>query len=353
MDLFFESFQLPTEGMVSFSGLSAQAITEMKVLFSASDVPFIPSNKKKDMKVEYRMLHEIVAKSLSVKAGVHVLFKTLASMLSTPGKQSPGYAVPLSILFEKLVKAELGESMALHPLKVLNHKSVLTYMTKNQTSLQAGEVSITSGDNSVEKEPKKEKVVKKKMVAGISAAPAKARYEISSDDDKHPLAVLGTARTEIKKKLRMKRPKLVKPIQDMEEKDASQELPLVVRTESEQPAHQSTAYGRGMVFAPMEIREINWATHFLPKIDPAAKGKEILEAFAHPNPVEKHCLSVIQSAWEAAQERITVEELTSVVKLVDEAEAVDSFEHQARERSNRPQRFLVRIGKQLGSSEDG
>ncbi|KZV57764.1 hypothetical protein F511_13309 [Dorcoceras hygrometricum] len=34
----------------------------------------------------------------------------------------------------------------------------------------------------------------------------------------------------------------------------------------------------------IEIREINWATHFLPKIDPAAKGKELLVTFERPNP---------------------------------------------------------------------
>ncbi|KZV36756.1 hypothetical protein F511_38466 [Dorcoceras hygrometricum] len=52
------------------------------------------------------------------------------------------------------------------------------------------------------------------------------------------------------------------------------------------------------IFAPVEIREINWATHFLTKIDPAAKGKEILETFARPNPVEEHCLMVLKSYWE-------------------------------------------------------
>ncbi|KZV19196.1 hypothetical protein F511_19076 [Dorcoceras hygrometricum] len=67
-DVFAEMFQLLTEGMVSFSELPAKAVVEMKVLFSATGVPFRPPNKKKDMKVEYRMLHDIVAKSLSAKA---------------------------------------------------------------------------------------------------------------------------------------------------------------------------------------------------------------------------------------------------------------------------------------------
>ncbi|KZV36162.1 hypothetical protein F511_22830 [Dorcoceras hygrometricum] len=68
-DVFAEMFHLPTEGMVSFSGLPAKAVAHMKVLFSGTDVPFRPPNKKKDMKIEYRFLHDIVAKSLSAKAG--------------------------------------------------------------------------------------------------------------------------------------------------------------------------------------------------------------------------------------------------------------------------------------------
>ncbi|KZV57387.1 hypothetical protein F511_32356 [Dorcoceras hygrometricum] len=153
-----------------FFWASSQAVADMKVLFSATDIPFKPSSKKKDMKADYRLLHDIVAKSLSAKVGSfdvttterfdmmvtisvglkinwgHVLFKTLVSMFYSPGKQSPGYVVHISILLEKLVKVDLGESVALHPLKMLNKKFVLTYLKKNQGSPQAGEVSKISGD---------------------------------------------------------------------------------------------------------------------------------------------------------------------------------------------------------------
>ncbi|KZV18319.1 tankyrase [Dorcoceras hygrometricum] len=48
--VFAETFHLPMEGILSFSGLSAQAVADMKDLFSTTDVPFKPSSKKKDMK---------------------------------------------------------------------------------------------------------------------------------------------------------------------------------------------------------------------------------------------------------------------------------------------------------------
>ncbi|KZV43722.1 hypothetical protein F511_18838 [Dorcoceras hygrometricum] len=137
-DVFAETFQLPTEG---------------------------PPNKKNEIKVEYRLLHDIVAKALCAKFGSfdvvtsekleimvainvgfkvnlgHILFQTIVSMVHTPSRQSQGFAMPLSILLEKVVKSDLGEYVALHPLKVLDNKSVLTYMKKNHNFAPAGESS--------------------------------------------------------------------------------------------------------------------------------------------------------------------------------------------------------------------
>ncbi|KZV14285.1 RNA-directed DNA methylation 4 [Dorcoceras hygrometricum] len=178
-DVFAEMFHLTIDWIVSFYGLSIKAVADVKVLFSGTDVSFRPSNKKKDMKVEYRLLHDIVAKYLSVK-----------------------------------------ESWG---------------------------------------------------VRGVASTQEETKDEEAKYSQAYPSC--GGAGYSI-------------------------EFPIVVRTEPEQPGQQSTAYGGGMVFAPM-IREINWATHFLPKIDPTTKGKEILEVFAQPIPIEEHCLLVIQAAWEA------------------------------------------------------
>ncbi|KZV27307.1 hypothetical protein F511_17211 [Dorcoceras hygrometricum] len=67
------------------------------------------------------------------------------AMVHMPSRQSQGFAVPLIILLEKVVKADLGEPLKLHPLKVLNNKSVLTYMKKNPAVVQASESSKASG----------------------------------------------------------------------------------------------------------------------------------------------------------------------------------------------------------------
>ncbi|KZV26379.1 hypothetical protein F511_38572, partial [Dorcoceras hygrometricum] len=60
---------LPTEGMTSFLDILSQTVVEMRGRFSSSDVPFKAPIKKKEMKIEFRLLHDIVAKALCAKAG--------------------------------------------------------------------------------------------------------------------------------------------------------------------------------------------------------------------------------------------------------------------------------------------
>ncbi|KZV48650.1 3-ketoacyl-CoA synthase 12-like [Dorcoceras hygrometricum] len=99
-------------------------------------------NKKKEMKVEYRLLHDIMAKALCTKAGSfdvvtsdkfdlmvaisaglkvnwgHCLFRTPMAMVYMPNKQSQGFAMQLSCLIEKLVKAAQGVYQAASPKDV-------------------------------------------------------------------------------------------------------------------------------------------------------------------------------------------------------------------------------------------
>ncbi|KZV49302.1 hypothetical protein F511_23448 [Dorcoceras hygrometricum] len=196
-DVFAEAFGLTTEGMVGFIDIPAKSVAKMRMRFSGTDFPFRASNKKKEMKVEYRLLHEIVAKALCTKAGSfdvvtsekfdlmvaisaglkmnwgYFLFQTLVAMVYTPNKQSQGFAVQMSVLLEKLVKTDLGESVKLHPQKVLNNRSVPTYTKKNPAVVPDGESSKASGDTAGEKSKivgpsgeikKSEEVVEKKKL---------------------------------------------------------------------------------------------------------------------------------------------------------------------------------------------
>ncbi|KZV15935.1 hypothetical protein F511_08726 [Dorcoceras hygrometricum] len=169
-DMYSATFKLPTEGMTSLGGIPKETIAEMRRRFSATDMPFKTSSKKREMLFEYRLLHDIVAKSLCAKVGSfdtvtcekfefmvaidaglsvnweRILFQRLFSMVHNPKKQSQGYTVPIIIVMETLVKADLGASIKLHSQKVLMSKSVQSYIKKNQHIIPEGETSKYTED---------------------------------------------------------------------------------------------------------------------------------------------------------------------------------------------------------------
>ncbi|KZV41925.1 hypothetical protein F511_29153 [Dorcoceras hygrometricum] len=126
-EMFAETFGLPTEGMVGFLDIPKETLSEVRSLFSGSDVPFRVPIKKKETKIEFILLNDIVAKV----NWAQILFNTLVAMVNNPSRRSLGYAVQISIMLGKLVKADLGESVKLHPQKVRTDKSVVTYIKKN------------------------------------------------------------------------------------------------------------------------------------------------------------------------------------------------------------------------------
>ncbi|KZV17668.1 hypothetical protein F511_24604 [Dorcoceras hygrometricum] len=167
------------------------------------------------------------------------------------------FEVPLSILLEKMVKADIGESVKLHPLKVLNHKSVLTYMKTNQAIPQAAGRS-------------EERWSCSKTQIGVSSSDSGSTMSL-------PLVAIA-------KKQRTKRTKPVKKTDDNQAEsnpgpileipaEAEDVSTSAAPSEPEQPTQQSVTFDGKGIFAPVEIRDINRVTQFLPKIDPAAKGR--------------------------------------------------------------------------------
>ncbi|KZV31195.1 hypothetical protein F511_25168 [Dorcoceras hygrometricum] len=62
-------FELPTEGLSDFSDVPKNLVSDARKIFSKSGVPVVPHGKKKLLKYEYRLLNDILAKSITVKAG--------------------------------------------------------------------------------------------------------------------------------------------------------------------------------------------------------------------------------------------------------------------------------------------
>ncbi|KZV57213.1 hypothetical protein F511_41224 [Dorcoceras hygrometricum] len=114
------------------------------------------SGKKKEMKFEYRLLCDIMAKTISVKAGSfdsltmekflmltviicevkinwnRVLFNILKDMVAAGSRQAKGYAIQISLLLENIPNLELGESSEFPSSKILTDKTVHRYIVLNE-----------------------------------------------------------------------------------------------------------------------------------------------------------------------------------------------------------------------------
>ncbi|KZV32436.1 hypothetical protein F511_44220 [Dorcoceras hygrometricum] len=147
-EVFAETFGLPTEGMVGFLDIPKETVSEMRIRFYGSQVPFRAPSKKKGMKMEYHLLHDIVAKALCAKAGSfdmvtsekfdlmvailvdltvnwsRILFNTFIAMVNSQSRQSQGYAVQISVVLGNMVNTDLGESVKLHLKKVLTGRAM-------------------------------------------------------------------------------------------------------------------------------------------------------------------------------------------------------------------------------------
>ncbi|KZV46948.1 hypothetical protein F511_06190 [Dorcoceras hygrometricum] len=100
---------------------------------------------------------------------------------------------------------------------------------------------------------------------------------------------------------------------------------VVVMTK--QTALQRLTFVRQGIFSRVQILERDWVTFFLPKIDPASKGKETLVVMNNPTPVEEHCQLVLNSAWADVCTRMdTFDEWMHFQKEV-RLKDVSSFDH--------------------------
>ncbi|KZV36559.1 hypothetical protein F511_23588 [Dorcoceras hygrometricum] len=159
---FAESFDLPVDGLSELSEIPKDVVFDAKSIISMSGEPVSLSGKKGQMKIEYRILCDIMAKSISVKAGsfnaitvekfsmltvvvcgvrmnwASVLFNILKNMVTPGSKQAKGFAVQISLLLENIPNLELGESSEFPASKILIQISLLL---ENIPNLELGESS--------------------------------------------------------------------------------------------------------------------------------------------------------------------------------------------------------------------
>ncbi|KZV24066.1 hypothetical protein F511_24373 [Dorcoceras hygrometricum] len=215
-EIFSRAFQLPMEGLIDINEVPKDLIFDSRTEFSFTGELLSTSCKKRELKIEYRLLSDIVAKSITVKAGsfdavTHerfllmtaifggvsdnwgiFLFKIFKDMVTPETRQARGYDVHICTLLKNIPDLELGDSEEFPPLKILTAKTFGSYIAIND-KIVIDNVEGLAGKSRVKKTPVKraaskkrpaaaieEQVMKKKKTLKGKAAPSKAKLELVS-----------------------------------------------------------------------------------------------------------------------------------------------------------------------------
>ncbi|KZV58579.1 hypothetical protein F511_26003 [Dorcoceras hygrometricum] len=203
-EVFAATFELSTEGLIDFSEVPKYLVFDARSLFSISKEQVSISCLKKELKIEYRLLHDILAKTIFVKAGSldavtrerfmlmsaitfdtrerfmlmsaitfdvkvnwnSLLFGILKEMVTPGSRQAKGYAIQICVLLKNIPGLELSESRALPVPRVLNEKKVHRYVVINE---KVGGEEITDSPR-LKKTPAKN-LSKKRPTVDVEVAP--------------------------------------------------------------------------------------------------------------------------------------------------------------------------------------
>ncbi|KZV33694.1 hypothetical protein F511_30806 [Dorcoceras hygrometricum] len=202
-------FDLPTAGLTSMDEVPKDLIYDARSVFFASGEPLKTSCKNKEMKIEFRLLNDILAKSVTVKAGsfdavtherfllmksIHcglkinwskIFFDILKDMVTPSSKQANGFAAQICILLKGAPDLTLGEAKTFPPLKILTIKTVGTYVAKNKSITAEEATDEMPVEKVVKKEaakrspaPAAEPVAKRKRTTVWRAAPTEMNLAI-------------------------------------------------------------------------------------------------------------------------------------------------------------------------------
>ncbi|KZV55009.1 hypothetical protein F511_33843 [Dorcoceras hygrometricum] len=182
--VFAATFELPSEGLTDLSDVPRNIVFDARGLFSDSKEQVSISCFKKELKIEYRLLHDILAKMIYVKAGYfdvvtrdrfmlmtaitfdvkinwsNLLFGVLKAMVTPGSRQAKGFANQIGVVLSNIPGLDLGEPHAFPPPRVLNEKMVHRFVHINEQVV----MEKTAGSPPMKKTPKKRAVSKKRPV---------------------------------------------------------------------------------------------------------------------------------------------------------------------------------------------
>ncbi|KZV24458.1 hypothetical protein F511_20717 [Dorcoceras hygrometricum] len=184
--VFAATFGLPTEGLIDLSEVPRNLLSDAQSLFSVSENEVSISCLKKEINMQYRLLSDILAKSLFVKAGSfdavtrdrfllmtaitfdvkvnwgNLLFGVLKEMVTPDSRQAKGYAIQICVLLKNIPGLELGDSKAFPAPRVLNEKTVHRIVSVNEN---VGVEEVGEAPRA-KKTPVKKTMSKKRQAAG-------------------------------------------------------------------------------------------------------------------------------------------------------------------------------------------
>ncbi|KZV43244.1 hypothetical protein F511_09830 [Dorcoceras hygrometricum] len=154
---FLGLFALPSEGIKNFSEVPKDIEYDARSLFSQKAGQIEVHGKKKFMKHEFRLLNDILAKAITVKAGSFdsvtverfqmmtaiqyglkvnwgkVLFDVLKYMVDRTQKKAKGFAAQIGVLLKSFPAIPMGDGVPFPSAKVLSMRTVHTYVVTNTT----------------------------------------------------------------------------------------------------------------------------------------------------------------------------------------------------------------------------
>ncbi|KZV19213.1 hypothetical protein F511_09954 [Dorcoceras hygrometricum] len=191
-ELFAESFELPVDGLEDLSEIPKDVVFDARSIVSLSGEQINLSGRKNQMKMPFRLLCDIVAKAISVKAGsfnaitvekfslmtavvcgvkmnwARFLFGVLKKMVAAKSKQAKGFAIQISLLLATFPTVDLGEASEFPASKILSKKTVLRFVSINERD----------GAEEVKAAAKKKAASKKRTAADIEAAVPKKKRSL-------------------------------------------------------------------------------------------------------------------------------------------------------------------------------
>ncbi|KZV39259.1 hypothetical protein F511_27713 [Dorcoceras hygrometricum] len=181
-ELFASSFEFPVDGLTDLSDVPKDIVFDARSIFSLSCEHMSSSDKKREMKIEFHLLSDILVKTISVKAGSfdavtrerflmmdainggvkinwsRLLFNIFKDMVTPGSKQAKGYAIQICLLLKNVPHLALGDSKEFPASKILTDKTVHRYITVND-KLEVEDVSR------VKKTPVKRAMSRKRSAA--------------------------------------------------------------------------------------------------------------------------------------------------------------------------------------------